>query len=70
MNQDHLSAAEVAMFREDTLSSRSLEIGRHLLTCKECRSKLPAVTSQEFRNCVLGRDDEGRDRSVPKQKER
>ena len=44
------------MFREDTLSSRSLEIGRHLLACKECRAKLPAVTSQEFRNCVLDSD--------------
>lgn len=56
MNQDHLSAAEVTMFREDTLSSRSLEIGRHLLACKECRVKLPAVTSREFRNCVLDSD--------------
>lgn len=44
------------MFRGDTLSSRSLEIGRHLLVCKECRAKLPAVTPQEFRNCVLDSD--------------
>ncbi len=56
MNQDHLSAAEVTMFREDTLSSRSLEIGRHLLSYKECRAKLPAVTPQEFRNCFLDPD--------------
>jgi len=53
MNQNHLSAAEVAMFRDESLSSRSVEIGRHLLTCKECRAKLPSVTTQEFRNCVL-----------------
>ncbi len=56
MNQDHLSAAEVAMFREDSFSSRSIEIGRHLLACKECRAKLPSVTPQEFRDCVLGAD--------------
>ncbi len=56
MNHDHLSAAEVTMFREDTLSSQSLEIGRHLLVCKECRAKLPAVTPQDFRNCVLDSD--------------
>ncbi|MBK9437660.1 MAG: hypothetical protein IPN51_06660 [Chloracidobacterium sp.] len=56
MNQDHLSATEVAVFREDSFSSRSLEIGRHLLVCKECRAKLPAVTPQEFRNCVLDAD--------------
>lgn len=54
MNQDHLSAAEVAMFREDSFSSRSIEIGRHLLACKECRAKLPSVTPQEFRHCLLG----------------
>lgn len=53
MNQNHLSAAEVAIFREESLSSRSIEIGRHLLICKECRAKLPSVTTQEFRNCVL-----------------
>ena len=53
MNQGHLSAAEVAVFREDSFSSRSLEIGRHLLVCKECRAKLPAVTPQEFQNCLL-----------------
>ena len=53
MNQNHLSAAEVAMFRDESLSSRSIDIGRHLLTCKECRAKLPSVTTQEFRNCVL-----------------
>lgn len=52
MNQNHLSAADVAMFREESLSSRSIEIGRHLLTCKECRTKLPSVTTQEFRNCI------------------
>lgn len=56
MNQDHLSAAEVAMFRADSFSSRSIEIGRHLLACKECRAKLPSVTPQEFRDCVLGAD--------------
>ena len=56
MNQNHLSAAEVAMFREESLSSRSVEIGRHLLICKECRTKLPSVTTQEFRNCVLERE--------------
>ena len=53
MNQDHLSSAEVAVFHEDSFSSRSLEIGRHLLVCKECRAKLPAVAPQEFRNCLL-----------------
>lgn len=56
MNQNHLSAAEVAMFREESLSSRSIEMGRHLLICKECRTKLPSVTTQEFRNCVLDRE--------------
>lgn len=56
MNQDHLSATEVAVFREDSFSSRSLEIGRHLLVCKECRAKLPSVTPQEFRNCFLDAD--------------
>jgi len=56
MNQGHLSAAEVAVFREDSFSSRSLEIGRHLLVCKECRAKLPSVTPQEFRNCFLDAD--------------
>ena len=56
MNQDHLSAAEVAMFREESFSSRSIEIGRHLLACKECRAKLPSVTPQDFRDCVLGAD--------------
>lgn len=56
MNQNHISAAEVSTFREDTLSSRSLEIGRHLLACKECRAKLPSVTPQAFRNCVLDAD--------------
>jgi len=56
MNQDHLSAAEVAMFRDDSFSSRSIEIGRHLLACKECRAKLPSVTPQDFRDCVLGAD--------------
>ncbi len=44
------------MFREDSFSSRSIEIGRHLLACKECRAKLPSVKSQEFRDCVLGAD--------------
>ena len=66
MNQDHLSAAEVAMFREASFSSRSIEIGRHLLACKECRAKLPSVTPQEFRNCVLGADIPRLDESVPK----
>ena len=56
MNQDHLSAAEVAVFREDSFSSRSLEIGRHLLVCRACRAKLPSVTPQEFRNCLLDAD--------------
>ncbi len=63
MNQDHLSAAEVAMFREDSFSSRSIEIGRHLLACKECRAKLPSVTPQEFRKCVLGADGSRLDES-------
>lgn len=63
MNQDHLSAAEVAMFREDSFSSRSIEIGRHLLACKECRAKLPSVTPQEFRDCVLGANGERLDES-------
>jgi len=44
------------MFRGDNFSSRSIEIGRHLLACKECRAKLPSVTPQEFRDCVLGAD--------------
>ncbi len=63
MNQDHLSAAEVAMFREDSFSSRPIEIGRHLLACKECRAKLPSVTPQEFRKCVLGADGSRLDES-------
>ncbi|MGB7200667.1 MAG: hypothetical protein WBD16_00200 [Pyrinomonadaceae bacterium] len=66
MYQDHLSAAEVAMFREDSFSSRSIEIGRHLLACKECRAKLPSVTPQEFRNCVLGTEPLQNDQSEPK----
>ncbi|MBK9171382.1 MAG: hypothetical protein IPM28_00010 [Chloracidobacterium sp.] len=66
MNQDHLSAAEVAMFREDSFSSRSIEIGRHLLACKECRAKLPSVTPQEFRDCVLGADGSRLDESEHK----
>ncbi|MBK7934545.1 MAG: hypothetical protein IPK01_13900 [Acidobacteria bacterium] len=66
MNQDHLSAAEVAMFREDSFSSRSIEIGRHLLACKECRAKLPSVTPQEFRDCVLGANGQGLDESEHK----
>lgn len=44
------------MFRGDNFSSRSIEIGRHLLACKECRAKLPSVTPQKFRDCVLGAD--------------
>ncbi|HQU93739.1 MAG TPA: hypothetical protein PLK77_15655 [Pyrinomonadaceae bacterium] len=66
MYQDHLSAAEVALFREDSFSSRSIEIGRHLLACKECRAKLPSVTPQEFRDCVLGADVPGLDKPEPK----
>ena len=54
------------MFREDGFSSRSIEIGRHLLTCKECRAKLPSVTPQEFRNCILGADSTRLDESEPK----
>lgn len=57
MNHNHFSAAEVAMFREESLSSRSVEIGRHLLTCRECRAKLPSVTTQEFRNCLLDHEE-------------
>ena len=68
MNQDHLSAAEVAVFREDSFSSRSLEIGRHLLVCKECRAKLPSVTPQEFRNCLLAADVEQPYGSEPKRR--
>lgn len=68
MNQDHLSAAEVAMFREDSFSSRSIEIGRHLLACKECRAKLPSVTSQEFRKCVLDSDTVQSDDSEAKRR--
>ncbi len=66
MNQDHLSSAEVAVFRENSFSSRSLEIGRHLLVCKECRAKLPSVTPQEFRNCLLDADFEQPYGSEPK----
>ena len=51
------------MFREDGFSSKSIEIGRHLLACKECRAKLPSVTPQEFRDCVLGANGEGLDQS-------
>lgn len=68
MNQDHLSAAEVAVFREDSFSSRSLEIGRHLLICKECRTKLPSVTPQEFRKCLLAADVEQPYGSEPKRR--
>ncbi len=66
MNHDHLSAAEVATFREDSFSSRSIEIGRHLLACKECRTKLPSVTPQEFRDCVVGADGARLDESEHK----
>jgi hypothetical protein len=51
MSQNHLSTSEVAMFRAN--SSRSIEIGRHLLICKECRAKLPAGSPEEFLNCVF-----------------
>lgn len=51
MSQNHLSTSEVAMFRAN--SSRSIEIGRHLLICKECRAKLRAPSPEEFLNCVF-----------------
>lgn len=54
MNQYHVSTAEVAMFRSDPDAPHSIEIGRHLLGCSECRAKLPAISTQEFRDCVLG----------------
>lgn len=53
MNHNHLSTADIALFRENADSSRSLEIGRHLLTCRDCRSKLPTVTAKELRSCLL-----------------
>jgi hypothetical protein len=51
MNQNHLSTSEIAMYQAN--SSRSTEIGRHLLICKECRAKLPLASPQEFLNCVF-----------------
>lgn len=66
MNHNHLSAAEVTAFREDKFSSKSLEAGRHLLTCRECRSKLPTVIPQEFRNCVLNSFESEHEQRSPK----
>lgn len=54
MNQYHVSTAEVAMFKSDPRAPRSVEIGRHLLGCSECRAKLPSISTQAFRDCVLG----------------
>ena len=56
MNQNHLSTSEVLSYRENIESTGSIRIGRHLLVCKECRSKLPAVTTEEFRACLSGSD--------------
>ena len=56
MDQYHLSTAELLTYRENIGSTGSIRIGRHLLVCKECRSKLPAVTPGEFRACVSGSD--------------
>ena len=56
MNHNHLSTAEVAIFRSDRDSSRSIEIGRHLLTCTECRAKLPTGSPQQLRDLILGSD--------------
>lgn len=53
MNHNHLSTADIAFFRENANSSRSLEIGRHLLTCRDCRSRLPNVTANDLRSCLL-----------------
>ena len=51
MSQNHLSTSDIAIYRAN--ASRSMEIGRHLLICKECRAKLPAATPQEFLNCAF-----------------
>jgi hypothetical protein len=53
MNHNHLSTAEVVTYRENIRSLQSINTGRHLLACKECRSKLPAATLEEFRSCIL-----------------
>lgn len=51
MNQNHLSTSDIAIYRSN--SSRSIEIGRHLLVCKECRAKLPLASPQELLNCLF-----------------
>ncbi len=51
MSQNHLSTSDIAIYRAN--ASRSMEIGRHLLICKECRAKLPVATPHDFLNCVL-----------------
>ena len=53
MNHNHLSTAEVVTYRGNIRSLHSINTGRHLLACKECRSKLPAATLEEFRSCIL-----------------
>jgi len=56
MNNNHISASEVSAYRADTTTFRSIEIGRHLLVCKECRAKLPSVSPIEFRSCLSNSD--------------
>lgn len=57
MNNNHISASEIALYRTDTTTFRSIEVGRHLLVCKECRAKLPSVNPNEFRACLASSDD-------------
>lgn len=57
MNNNHISASDVSAYRADTTTFRSIEIGRHLLVCKECRAKLPSVSPNEFRACLANSND-------------
>lgn len=57
MNNSHISASEISVYKTDTTTFRSIEIGRHLLICKECRAKLPSVSPNEFRACLASSDD-------------
>lgn len=56
MNNNHISASEIALYRTDSTTFRSIEIGRHLLVCEECRAKLPSVSPKEFRACLSNSD--------------
>lgn len=57
MKNNHISASEISGYRTGTATFRSIEIGRHLLVCKECRAQLPSASPNEFRACLASSDD-------------